>query len=72
MTYPTTDSAQYYVERYSKLIDGRIVGLAVDDADDEVFLGLRIRLPSGQILNAWISGDEEGNHPGVLDLEEDK
>ena len=54
MTYPTTDSAQYYVERYSKLIDGRIVGLAVDDADDEVFLALRIRLPSGQILNAWI------------------
>ena len=72
MTYPTKATAQYYVEQYSKLINGLIVGLAVDDAEDGVFLGLRIRLPSGQILNAWISGDEEGNHPGVLDLEEDK
>lgn len=54
-----------------KLIGGVIEGIIEDPDNDEYahWQGLQVRLADGQLVNAWIDRDKEGNGPGCLNLD---
>lgn len=59
-------STQFHLKRYDKLVGKTLTGVCVDRSDgsgDSV-----IGLVFGETV-AWILCDEEGNEPGVLDIE---
>lgn len=59
-------STRFHLKRYDRLVSKTLTGVCVDRSDrgiDPV-----IGLVFGDIV-AWILCDEEGNGPGVLDIE---
>jgi len=61
----TTQQITAEIEQAKQLIGGEIVGTA---QDGESF-GLKIKLPSGKIVVAWVDTDPEGNGPGHLSIQ---
>lgn len=59
-------STQFHLKRYDKLVGKTLTGVCVDRSDRgiEPVIGLVF----GETV-AWIMCDEEGNGPGVLDIE---
>ena len=59
-------STQFHLKRYDKLVGKTLTGVCVDRSDPgiEPVIGLVF----GETV-AWILCDEEGNGPGVLDIE---
>lgn len=70
-----TRHTEYHTKQAAdKLVGGKIVGIAIASASDsdfdDRFWGLEIVTKDGRNLIAWISQDEEGNGPGVIDYQE--
>ncbi len=59
-------SPQFHLKRYDKLVGKTLTGVCVDrsDGSGDPVIGLVF---GGTV--AWILCDEEGNGPGVLDIE---
>ena len=59
-------STRFHLKRYDKLVGKTLTGVCVDRSDPgiEPVIGLVF----GEMI-AWILCDEEGNGPGVLDIE---
>ena len=59
-------SAQFHLKRYDGLVGKTLTGVCVDrtDGSGDPVIGLVF----GETV-AWILCDEEGNGPGVLDIE---
>ena len=59
-------STQFHLKRYDKLVGKTLTGVCIDRSDRgiEPVIGLVF----GETV-AWILCDEEGNGPGVLDIE---
>ena len=60
-------STRFHLKRYDKLVGKTLTGVCVDRSDPgiEPVIGLVF----GEMI-AWILCDEEGNGPGVLDIED--
>lgn len=60
------DTQGFYTEHYGKLIDKKVVKIAIDPSGSE---GPTFGLIFDDGTIAWIQRDEEGNGAGFLDIE---
>lgn len=59
------------INHISQLLEGKIIELAQSTEDpnsDEWDFGFVVEFPDGSRKLAWILSDEEGNHPGFLEI----
>lgn len=61
----------YLKKHLKQLIGGKIEAL-VEDPDDDEYLGLAVRMPTGKLKIVWPLRDPEGNGPGHLDIQDNE
>lgn len=60
----------WYAEVLSRYVGGTIVDVADDQSDpDSPTVGIVVKMPSGAQTIIWFMGDEEGNFPGVPEIQ---
>ena len=60
-------------QHYRQIVGATIIGLAVDDTDNDFgddIWALKLKTKNGRAAIAWIMADPEGNGPGFLAIDD--